>query len=191
VLGLPAPDGGPTEPPRTRHMGWLVGKTPAQVSRPSSSTEWVRANEPSPRVRQCLCSFARNRLLDTHPSAQMPAASGFSEESEWGGRFLPFRCIRHTSVVFRQRSGGEPLIRRTVPSPRCERLKEARRRGDQAFVPSLAGSDSRRPCRPPGLPGGPAGENKRASRPIVSDHPSSKGGKFLPSFTSTAVEDLT
>lgn len=37
---------------------------------------------------------------------------------------------------------GEPLIRRTEPTARCERLEEALRRGDQAFVPSVAGRDS-------------------------------------------------
>ena len=37
---------------------------------------------------------------------------------------------------------------------------------------------------------GLAGENKRASRPSVSDHPSSKGEKFLRSLTPTAVEDF-
>ncbi len=32
-------------------------------------------------IRQCLCSFARYRFLGTHPSAEMPAASGIADDS--------------------------------------------------------------------------------------------------------------
>ena len=64
-------------------MGLLVGKTPVQVSMPSSRTCWCERTNTlafgSAFVRSLVTGF-----LGTHPSAEMPAASGIGEDSGWG-----------------------------------------------------------------------------------------------------------
>jgi hypothetical protein len=71
----------------------------------------------------------------------MPAALAIGEHSGWRIDFSSFGDSANLCGL-PATFGGESLIRRTGPSTRCEQLKEARRRGDQAFVSSLAGSDS-------------------------------------------------
>ena len=58
-------------------------KLPAQVSTPSSQTPGG-ASERTPRIRQCICSFARSQPRDTRPSAERSAASGIGEDSGRG-----------------------------------------------------------------------------------------------------------
>jgi hypothetical protein len=106
----------------------------------------------------------------------------------------PQTTIPAVRVLF-ARSQPAPWV--VIPQPRCRRRQaSARTLAGGAISPgslhsSLGGRDSGCPSGPPGLPVGPAGESKRASRPSDSDHPSSEGGKFLTDSTSTAAEDLT
>ena len=106
----------------------------------------------------------------------------------------PQTTIPAVRVLF-ARSQPAPWV--VIPQPRCRRRQASARTlaggsiSPDSLHSSLGGRDSGCPSRPPGLLVGPAVERKRASRPSGSDHPSSKGGKFRPDSTSTAVEHLT
>jgi hypothetical protein len=89
-------------------MGWLVGRTPAQVNTPSSRTWWCkRTNWPLTFGSAFVCSLVTG-FLDTRPLAEMPAASGIGEDSGWvgGGQ-------RETG------RGGSSLFARSSVRTRC------------------------------------------------------------------------